>query len=173
MSPPKKPYTPLTRRQSLGVMAFGLVFAFAGGLVEWMTFVFPPHPRDAPLWVVRLLCLVFIIPGLAFFTGGLCAFFGVQADPETHPLYTGAVLGLTLTIFALGLAWVALFGDARNFRGGITGTIAERRIAFGLGALLVGIMAFVLDVAVIASVIARIEKRRREKAGAKTRSQAP
>ena len=60
LRPPVKPYTPLTRRQALGV--------------------------------------IFFLPGLGFFVGGLRALFGKQADPETHPIWTTGVIGVALTI---------------------------------------------------------------------------
>lgn len=82
---------------------------------------------NAPRWVLGLCGFVFALAGVLIFIG--------DRSKWNHLL--AAIL-----VFAMGSigAWVALFGDAANFSGGISllseGTnISLARIVFGFGAL--------------------------------------
>jgi hypothetical protein len=116
--------------------------------------------------------LVFLIPGLAMMTGALRSLFSRSPVAPPAPAWTGAVVAVVLTCFAVVSGGVAVFGDPRGFRGGVTifgvalfgrpGSklaVVEARFVFGLVAILLGALALLFWVLTIGAFLARRKAR--------------
>lgn len=128
------------------------VIAAAGGL--YLTLVglgllpVPGGPRNlhAPLWIVLLVGLLFLLAGAAMLLQVIGRADAGGSLPADAPFWIRVVqylIGVAMFLFFAVLGtWVALGGDARHFSGGVpflhgTTNVAIARGLFGLGAAVV------------------------------------
>ena len=139
----QRPATP-TETRVIGAVAsaFGLYFLLIGlGVLP-----VPGGPRNlhAPLWVVALAGLVFLLGGVAVLINHVAGANQSGELPLDAPRWTQVaryLIGVILfASFALIGSFVAIGGDARQFSGGVpllgSLNVSIARIMFGFGALI-------------------------------------
>ncbi len=121
-------------------LIIGILFGGAGTYIELISFgVLSDEGMNAPPVIGSLAGAVFLLPGV------LSLYYAVRnrVKPRDHEPGTESfdiagwlVSCLILTaLTAIGL-WISLAGGGASFSGGVTGSITEFRIAFGVGAVL-------------------------------------
>ena len=110
-------------------MALALIAIACGGFALLSaTGVLPIETaNNTPLWVVGLAGLVFVIGGVMIFL-------------KNHSRALDLMASIILASFALIAAWIACYGSAEEFSGGIPllsqGTnVSLARVMFGVGAV--------------------------------------
>ncbi len=139
----QRPATP-TELRLIGALAsaIGLYFLLVGlGLLP-----VPGGPRNlhAPLWVVALAGLVFLLGGVAVLVNHLAGANENGDFPAGAPRWAEVaryLIGVVLfASFALIGSFIALAGDSRQFSGGVPFlaglNVSIARIMFGFGALI-------------------------------------
>lgn len=121
--------------------AIGLAVVFLG--LGWIPI--DPSRVHAPMWVIGLSGMVFLLPGLLMcyyaIQNGLSGEAGRPKEPGEIGGPSQLVGGLMVSIFAIIGLWVG-FGDGpRKFSGGLTGSDWEGRILFGGIGLLFAMIA--------------------------------
>jgi hypothetical protein len=136
---------PATPRQ---MYFYGALAAAAGlyfMLVGFGVLATPGGPRNlhAPLWVVQLIGLIFVLAGAAIVIQGMGHANGSGELPADAPQWMRAAqyfIGVVVfACFALIGSWVAIGGESRQFSGGIPfvsslTNVSLARVMFGLGA---------------------------------------
>ena len=84
--------------------------------------------NNTPPWIVGLAGLVFVIGGVMIFL-------------RNHSRVLDLLAAIILASFALIAAWVAVYGSAEGFSGGISmlsgdTTVSLARVMFGIGAIM-------------------------------------
>jgi hypothetical protein len=153
----------LSNAQAAGVAALlGLVFALGGGRFVAQGVGLLPLRGDlyAPRWVLAVCGLVFMLPGLALLLGALkmAAFPALQLVDAK--LAAGFFVAIILSLMAIVFGGVVWYGDPEGYEGGITGTVTEGRIVFGIATVVLAFVAFVFWVLSISAATGRRARKR-------------
>ncbi|MGQ0548488.1 MAG: hypothetical protein ACT4PY_02325 [Armatimonadota bacterium] len=126
-------------------IGYGLLFVAAGmfPLLRGLG-VITAGEISAPSWVVTVAGVLFVLGGLALVNQSIqrTSHSGAAASLHSaHQTIAWLLACLIVTgLSAIGL-WVAFGPGAREFKGGITGSETEGRIAFGIGAFMTSLIA--------------------------------
>jgi len=82
---------------------------------------------------------IFLLPGLLSMYYAIRNYLGVRnnrPEDEDFDVASWVVTSLILSAFTVVGLWISLAGRSESFSGGITGSVSEIRIVFGIGAIL-------------------------------------
>ena len=158
--------TPVTQVTPGVGMSLGLLISGLGALlVLRATDVIQFEGVNTPLWVLGSLGSVLLL------AGGYVGLYGIRnylhphlaaQPPDPRSLQLGGwLLAVSFTTwFSLTAIWIAFGPGRRRFGGGITGTETEGRIAFGIAAIVFGVVALLIWVKGLQHIRTELKRRR-------------
>ena len=122
-------------------LLIGLLFSGMGVLIELLSFgvIDPEGGMNVPAEIGAVAGGIFLLPGLLSMYYAIRNYLGVRnnrPEDEGFDVASWVVTSLILSAFTVVGLWISLAGRSESFSGGITGSVSEIRIAFGIGAIL-------------------------------------
>lgn len=137
MSRPVKTLADVSLKEGLII---GILFAGAGIYIELLSFgILPSAGMNAPPVLGALAGAIFLMPGLLSTYYAIRNHIRIRKNITIQSEFDTAgwlVSALILTLFAVIGFWVSFAGSSEAFSGGVTGTVVEFRVGFGVGAAL-------------------------------------
>ena len=131
-------------------LAMGGVFAAVGLTILFVSLGWipvDPSSIHAPMWVLGLAGIVFMLPGLLMCYYGVRNGLAKSGETVVEKTWGGPgwfVGAVIISAFAAIGLWVGFGGGTRQFSGGVTGTEGEGRFVFGSMGVLCTVMAVVV-----------------------------